>query len=76
MVKDMTPKWGVCIVLSVWLVFLPCQTLMPALPSPLVPGFSGLPCTQASLNDEQEAATGFLPMAEVGLASRDCLLLH
>nr|QFQ61208.1 hypothetical protein [Conus magus] len=48
MVKYMTPKWGVFIILPVWLVYLPCQTLMPTLPSLLAPGFSGLPCAQAS----------------------------
>nr|BAS25475.1 Conotoxin Superfamily Z [Conus episcopatus] len=48
MVKYMTPKWGVFTVLPVWLVYLPCQTLMPTLPSPLVPRFSVLPSTQAS----------------------------
>nr|BAS25472.1 Conotoxin Superfamily Z [Conus episcopatus] len=55
----MTLKWGVCIILPVWLVYLPCQTRMPVLPSPLAPRFSGLPCMQASLNKGQVANTGF-----------------
>nr|QFQ61206.1 hypothetical protein [Conus magus] len=55
----MTPNWGVFIILPVWLIYLPCQTLMPTQPSPLAPRFSGLPCAQALLNEVREADTGF-----------------
>nr|AXL95493.1 conotoxin precursor superfamily Z [Conus ermineus] len=36
----MTPKWGVCIILPVWLVYLPCQTTALHGSQPAPPGRS------------------------------------